>query len=403
LACSYYFNALFDLQLGGYATEPVHRAAAEMSVLFVPVAQKSDYVLLDAIPHDSYWEYLHSLGLDLPTPLYSETCTTDSIGCAWGWNKNAVERLMHMGARCSHPDLSKVAFVNSRKFCDTIAQKYHLGIPGSRFCPAIEDVESVIKKRDFPFPCVIKPAYGGSGFGFIFIDSPESYNDSIRNRISDHLAHGGVAIEPWLDRRHDFATTFTILPNGAIDSLRHHRSHTNRAGAFFGIYLYKNDQILKRWIDNLDKAAEIIAQALYKHGFTGPAGFDSFTWVDNAQKAQLVPLVEINARYSMAVTAYALRSRFGIQQPCYFRTISRRRCTLPSSYSALKEQFGSSLFQPAKATGILPVTPLRIGLENAQINQPVRNTFFISAPTENELFALDNKLRRYVAKKNVPD
>ncbi|MGE5671325.1 MAG: hypothetical protein ACM31E_07765, partial [Fibrobacterota bacterium] len=100
---SWYCDPLFDLKLGGYPTDKVHRSALEMGVLFYSSCKESDQLIIDFTIPQSFIEYMHGKGITPPAsiinriekkPLYSAT------GTAWGWTDTTEEVFLLCNALC---------------------------------------------------------------------------------------------------------------------------------------------------------------------------------------------------------------------------------------------------------------------------------------------------------------
>jgi hypothetical protein len=381
----FYFNSLFDLELGGYSTTSLQRAAAEMSVLFAPAGTASDRIILDTKVDISYWEYLHRYGIETATP-YSFNEAGEYEGIAWGWNDLSRTRLEQHGAICGAPSSDSVKLVNSRKYCYNIGLKLGTGIPQSTYCICREDVSAAFKKFQDRFPLVIKPDHGNSGFGFFHCSSVDDLNNIDFDLI---FKTNGVIVEPWYDKVHDFSSVCTINRDQSISPFRHLRAFTNNRGTFHGIYLAPHDPIIDHWRDQLEEKVQPVAAEVAKTGYFGTLGFDSIVYRSN-NEMQLAAVIEINARHVMSDLAVAIRNRCAPQQHCLFRTLSKKRLRLTDTYEQLEQNDNWSIFNDNK--GCILITPLRV-CHGSQWVQPYRNTFFLAADSEEELFSLDLKLR----------
>lgn len=383
----YYLNALFDLNLGGYTTGKNSRSASEMSLLFGYMGDENDRVLLDVDMPEDFLYYLQSVNVK-PLDLAAKGGTLYPV--PWGWDSHAFDKFKNIGLKCDNPDLSIVKEVNSRRFHNTISGKYGLGVTGSSYCESAEDYLKILKKFDSG-EMVVKPSFGGSGFGFRFIKEREQGKDF--REIETLMQHGGVVIEPWCKRVYDFSSSIIIHNDGSLSSIRHQRSFSNSYGAFIGIYLAPDDPVIEKYKSVQESAVRNTAQALFARGYFGPAGFDSFIYTDHDGKENIAPVVEINARHSMSDVAHAIRNRYAPQKWCFFRLMSKRRCRLPGDYKLWKDLINGDHFDPDTQEGVILLTPLRLKLGNSLI-QPLRNGFFISAGSERELFERDRRLRR---------
>lgn len=395
-ASLYYLNPLFDLSFGNYTLSGLQHSAEEMSTLFIPVAGPSDKVLLDVTVPDDYWEYLSSCGLDCPQPLRPGELCNDMNGTAWGWNKESVTRLTNAGAQCNFPNFAIVKEANSRKFSYILNQKTETGVPGAKLIESMEQLHLSLESRR-QFPLVIKPLFGSAGYGFIRKESAK-LTDSEQKQAARFLGSDGcVIIEPWYTRLYDISTKCAINSLGNITDIMHHRTLSNRAGTFFANWIDPADTVINRWRDALDCAAESTLAQLHKLGYFGPVGFDSFVWEDTKGKHRLAAIIEINARHPMSSIAYALYDKLAPGTVSTFRFISKKRHRLPDNYTSLINTFGRDAFNKKTKAGIMLVTPMRL-CHDTQWVQPARSAFFICAKTVQELFIVDERLRRILSR-----
>ncbi len=389
-----YLNALFDLQLGGYPSSAVERSAAEMSVLFYPFSEPGDAVLLDAEIPGRYPEYLRLYGL-----CSGEVCGDvrysggAAAAVAWGWNEQSVDCLDVRGSP-SVPSLDVVRNLNNRSFCAEMANRYGFGVPGSTFCSVMKEVEEAVKAVD-AFPLVIKPAFGGSGFGLRISDNPDELTKEL-GTAARYLAHGGLVIEPWLRRVADLSTVTLISPEGVVDKVRFERQGVNGHGSFYGIYCSESDPRLEKWKPQLGEVTRILSEEIFARGYFGPVGIDSFVYIDPATGSErLACAIEINARYTMGFLAQQLRDRIAPGKHTLFRFIGAKRCRLPDSIEEWIARLGKLQFDSSTRNGILLLTPPRMGFRGTW-RQPQRSAFFIAADSGEEVERLDQELRRMV-------
>ncbi|MBN1601763.1 MAG: hypothetical protein JW915_09150 [Chitinispirillaceae bacterium] len=381
----YYFNALFDLELGDNIVSSLQRPASEMTVLFAPLGNFSDRILLDVAIDESYWSYLKRYDIMTATPYYQGDDCNGMEGVAWGWNQISIERLSKLGAKCAAPSTECVKMVNSRKFCNDIAQRYSTGIPDSAYCSNVEQVISSCSRLRSRFPVVIKPDFGNSGFGFYHINTDDDLKKASLNCM---FQHGGAAVEPWCEKVYDFSSVCTINRSGNISMFRHCRAMTNSKGTFHGIYLAPHDPVLDQWKDKLEEKVQDAALEVVKTGYFGTLGFDSIVYREK-NELKLAPVIEINARHVMSDIAVAVRQSCAPAKHCLFRTLSKKRLRLPGSYNELQEK---DIFRFDGSRGCILVSPLRVW-HGRDCVQPYRNTLFLVADSENQLFTMDEALR----------
>ena len=385
------FNGTFDLELGGFPTDKVKAAVDEMACLFGLIGTDRDRRILSVRLPESYPEHLTDHGLVFATP-YNESCRVRLSACPWGWTENAVSAFKNVNAAMQHPPLPEVRTVNSRKFVYDELTQFGCGIPQSRFCNTADECAVVIRAgRGRPF--VVKPAFGSAGFGFIHTSSAGLTRSQLEavGRTIERTGEG-VSVEPWLNRVGDLSTSGTVTTSGELRDISIHRTLNNRAGAFFAVLLCRDDPQLRPWHSRLIETARAAAAAAARHGYSGPMGLDSLLWNDGYQ-THLVPVIEINARYTMSTIARAVRDRLAPDRFCIFRFIARRRHRLPETYDKFLERLDSLAYNPVDKNGVVLLSPLRILHAQGKWRQPSRSAFFISADTERAALALDEKLR----------
>lgn len=379
----YYLNTLFDLETGGIDCSGLRRSAAEMSALAIPFAKHDDYALLDIDIEDNYLEYLKTCGLEVPSIIHGTgKCIDGCSGIAWGWSEQVIKRLIDSGAVCDCPSIDIIKKVNSRKFCNMLGRMHGLGVPGSVYVESNQEFQSTVALLQ-EFPMVIKPVFGGSGHGFTMLNSA--------NDISKADVGKGAVIEQWMSRVYDLSTAVVIDKCGKIVKWRHQRLFCNSHGAFYGIYLSKEDAIIDKWKECMEKAAVLATNALINEGYYGPAGFDAFVY-QGRNGVHLAPVIEINARMIMSDIADALRIQLAPQKHIFFRFVSRRNMRVPSSYDEWLYRIGSDVYNPDTKQGVVCVSPFK-GRFDGRWMFLSRFAFFLSAGSETELFALDERLR----------
>jgi hypothetical protein len=386
----FYFNALFDLSMSGSVRTAIKRAADEMSALIIPMGSAEDFCIIKSGLPEDYPLFLEDCGLTLPhlVSINGRFHNGGVTGHPWGWDDSAQKTFEVMGAGTFHPDFHIVKRINSRDYCNQLSSLIeNIGVPGSALLSSASDVHSFFADNTV-FPLVVKPAHGSSGFGFIRVDEPP--DKTVIDKILQLMTNGIVIAEPWLNRIMDISSSVDISAEGTFSTIRHYRCLVDSRGTFFGVYLPADSGQLSRWTPLLDSYVKACADHIYKSGYFGPAGFDSFVYLQKDGSEALAPIIEINARHVMSDIARSLKSKLAPDKYVLYRLLSNKRAKLPEKYSQLKSILQNNLFSVNTKNGILPLTPLRNTTDITR--QPYRNAFFISAESERELFELDSFL-----------
>lgn len=386
----YYFNGSFDLRLGGGIAPRHERLFAEMTLWFMPVGTPADRIICDVSPPAEYLEYLDTVGLSPPGQTASGKRYPDHAGFPWGWDLDAVTRLRACGTRVDCPDLAVVKHVNMREFSIRVARECGLGVAGAVVCHSPKQARSAIRAAP-NMPCVIKPAFGNAGIGFVFVESREPQAERFA-RVERLFERGdpAVVVEPWLPRTGDISTSFELGRDGTVSGLRHHLTRTTPQGGFYGVVLRPTDALVEHWRPELEHAAACAASALSAQGYFGPANVDSMV-IDGSEGERLVALLEINARQGMSVIAYSLRERLCPDRYVLFRTVGRKQHSLPGSYAEWLEMLGELAYDPDRREGVICATPLRFEEQNTTV-RPHRTMLFLAAQSEQRLWEIDDRL-----------
>jgi len=382
----FYFNALFDLSMGGSVRAAIKRAADEMTALIIPMGFAEDFCIVKSKFPEDYPLFLEDNGLIVPHLVdINERFNGEVTAHPWGWDEEAQTTFKIMGADTVHPDFHIVKQINSREFCHQISLTEKSGVPASALLSSASGAASFFAGNP-TFPIVIKPAYGSSGFGFIRVDSPP--DKTVIDKILQLMTDGIVIAEPWLNRVMDISSSVDISADGTFSAIRHYRCFVDSRGTFFGVYLPADNSQLDRWIPFLENHVKVCAKQIYRSGYFGSAGFDSFVYLQKDGSEALAPVIEINARHVMSDIARSLKSKLALDDKyVFYRLLSNKRAKLPEKYSELKSILQNKIFSVNTKTGILPLTPLRNTTDITR--QPYRNAFFISADSPEELFELD--------------
>jgi len=397
----FYFNALFDLSMNGSVRASMKRVADEMTALIIPMGSSDDFCIVKSKFPKDYPSFLEDSGLTLPNLVnVNEHLGSGVTAHPWGWNEEAKKTFETMGVDTIHPDFHIVKQINSREYCHQFSFTENSGVPGSALLSSASDINNFFADNP-PFPIVIKPAHGSSGFGFIRVDEPP--DKTVINKILQMMTNGIVIAESWLNRIMDISSSVDIYADGTFSAIRHYRCFVDSRGTFFGVYLSPDNSQLNRCTPRLDNHVKVCAERIYKNGYFGSAGFDSFVYLQKDGLEALAPIIEINARHVMSDIARSLKSKLAYasintaapDKHVFYRLLSSKRAKLPEKYSELKSIFGENLFSANTKNGILPLTPLRNTTDITR--QPYRNAFFISADSERELFELDTFLTKALA------
>jgi len=134
-----------------------------------------------------------------------------------------------------------------------------------------------------------------------------------------------------------------------------------------------------------------VAKRLHLEGYFGPVSIDVYVWRDeDSGKLRFRPLVDLNARCSMAYPVHGLSRRFPEQ--AILMTQIPSTISLPKNPAELRRQLnalGGLHFDPKVRSGVFLVTPLMPG--------PRRHAWACIGRDEAEVRALREKVFQGVA------
>jgi hypothetical protein len=354
----YYLNADFDHGLGGRPSLLETAEATyvhEMAWHFLFAGEPADSVLVHASLPPDFRRYIADQGLRLPRAILHPAFTPEAEFVPFGWNARAVSLAARYARPPSAPDAEAVKAANSRAFASALEEEW-FGDGGGRLFARPEALSAFLSGRPAAENWVAKGEHGYAGTANRRVPGgPLSPDDEARLRplFSDH---GRVVLEPWHERILDMAALFVATAEGAVERFRGHTLINSRDGAFLGVEIAPDGLPPEPWRPGLRANAERLAKALASLGYYGPVGVDAY--VHRAPEGpRLRPLVDINARLSMALPAHGLARRL----PGRFVRWSwhkPRKLRLPGTYAELKARLGANAFDPSLAEGILAVSPL---------------------------------------------
>lgn len=393
----FYLNTLFDLELGGFSTSKVRQSAAEMSILFAPLLAAGDRLLVAVTVPPAFWDYLQHAGFSISQQQIVHVGDVASTPVVWGWNSAAAALLSVAICPEAFPPFETVKEINNRRFCSHLATELGCGVPGSRFCASPDAIEQAVRELLDSAAVVVKAAFGGSGSGIRVIRHLADLEQT-RALFDGYCNHGGVVVEPWLNRSYDLSTAAMLGKNGSIESLWFQRLGVNDHGAFYSIFVTKHDQLIEPWRGELTEITRRIIQKVAQTGYFGPVGIDSFVYTSASGEQQLAAAIEINGRYTMGILAQLMRQRYFAGKALLFRVLSRRHCCLPDTIEEWELLVKTSFKPLYPDVQLLMLTPPRVGFETWW-GQPARSVFIIVAPTEETVFFADQALRDMLARK----
>ncbi len=254
-------------------------------------------------------------GVELISPTHSAS-QPSRIFTPWGWTPGAVALGEQVGADVSGQiPFSTVARVNSKLWSHALEVELGWAQPGAATAETFDELQEQTARA-----CpgggdkwVIK-----SPFGFAARDRVLGRGPSLEGPqavwAKRRLSKGETLIfQPWLEVIREYGVVLEIAAGGAYTVYGISDLQTNGAGTGKG-YMLGRPPSPNRTAE-LERVAGIVAERLFKEGYTGPVGIDA---LEHARG--LHPLLEINARYTMGFVALAVERSLKPKTPFFWST-----------------------------------------------------------------------------------
>lgn len=229
----------------------------------------------------------------------------------WGWSPAVCHRLRVLGIADnllpSQAQLTEIRRLSSRERAVELLPR--LTRTDSRlqgesvFCRTIEEVDAALVR----WPrTILKAPWSGSGRGIRY--GQGGREDTLRAWCSRIIqSQGGVVIEPFYDKRHDFAMEFWSDGKGEVSYCGLSVFSTHPNGAYAGNRLWSEEQ-KKEWLSSqvdvqlinlLQHTCQEQLSTLIQCAYRGPLGVDMMILANGC----IHPCVEINLRMTMGYVA----------------------------------------------------------------------------------------------------
>jgi hypothetical protein len=233
----------------------------------------------------------------------------------WGWTTRTDAIGRSVGARVSHPDLQVIREVNSKLWSFALEQQLGVAIEGSAAASDFEELARAVANA-CPAPSdkwVIKSPFGFAARDRVlgrgpFMEHPQAAWVRRRFELGEILL-----FQPWLKVSREYGIVMEVHPGGNYRIQGISDLQTNGAGTGTGYILGRS--VERRRMQQLEKTAEQVAIRLFEAGYYGPVGIDALEHSEG-----LLPLLEINARYTMGFIAIAAERSINPSEPVFWST-----------------------------------------------------------------------------------
>jgi hypothetical protein len=233
----------------------------------------------------------------------------------WGWSPSADRIGRTLEAVVDRPELEIVMSVNSKLWSFALERELGVAIPGSAVAATFEELAEAVAQAS-PHPqdkWVIKSAYGFAARDRVLgrgpvIDQPQARWARRRFERGEFLL-----FQPWLKVEREYGVVMELKEDGSSKIIGISDLQTNGAGTGTGYLLGR--KVDAERLRQLEYVARKVAHQLRVAGYYGPVGVDALE-----HSGGLLPLLEINARYTMGFIALAVEAAWAPESPVFWST-----------------------------------------------------------------------------------
>lgn len=299
----------------------------DLEAIMLSCCRRDDALLMRRPPSIAHLTSLRNAGYTLPEILPLDTPTGRKLGGMrpWAWSPDAVEKL-----RPYADDVSPQVAQHWRESLPAEWFSKEIGLrlehalgPVPETGVLVSDVESAlaeIARLPATGQALLKAPMSYAGRGHLRVNAA-SHPDKTRGWIQNTLAgHGGIVIEPWLDRVLDFSALYEMKPSGEVLLIGLTRMENDAAGRFLSIrvnpkwgtllepeaaeFLFREARVMELY---QVKIPPLLEQLL--PGYVGPLCVDAMLHRRADGALALKPVVEVNVRMTMGRIAWEWMKR----------------------------------------------------------------------------------------------
>ena len=342
--------------------------ALDFAELPIFLCVPDDLVLVPRRPHTAFLRDLYRAGFSI-TEFVEYEHTSDLAKHAvsarriqrlapWGWSPESVRFLaplmanLSTGKRRRLNDFwnDKIKALYSKSFSAKLMRHLLPGLTvGRDWLCGVEEIgkpcsDAVQVRRHVAHllsegvgEVIIKADFGAAGREQIFIR-----DGTMRSQQGGWIdgvlgQQGTVVVEPRLAKTFDLSIHVDVKDDGTTKLVGWTRFLTDGRGQFIGAlvsriwsglsgadmsFIYGHGKYPRRLPDLFAELAEQVGRALFREGYSGPAGIDALVY-RNVDALRLKPIVEINPRWTMGRVALALRHRVNSARSSVWVTLNR--------------------------------------------------------------------------------
>ena len=297
----------------------------DLEMLSLAWCRRDDIALMRTVPSNAHLAYLKKAGFDLPEVIESGRLAGRKIGGLrpWAWSPDASSELRSLADDIS-PSLPwqwrgdvPAWWFSKEAGCRLNSMLSPMGEDGGFFCTeidtAVNKIETLLKEG----MVLLKAAYACAGRGHRKVESGDDYMPWLNNVIR---RHGGVVVEPWLERILDFSALYERREDGRVDFIGMTEMLNDAQGRYLATkvhpkwgtglsnelrsFMFREAQINDVYGDKLP-----IELSSLLTGYVGPLGVDAMVFRRADDSLAVRYVVELNVRMTMGRVALEIAKK----------------------------------------------------------------------------------------------
>jgi uncharacterized ferritin-like protein (DUF455 family) len=297
----------------------------DLEMLSLAWCRRDDVSLMRTLPSNAHRAYLKKAGFDLPEVMEVGSLAGRKLGGLrpWAWSPDASDALKSFADDVSpalpwqwREQVPEWWFSKEAGF----RLNEMLTLPGEElgfFCKdldsAAEALECLLKRG----PVLLKAAYACAGRGHRKVMPGEDFMPWLNKVIK---RHGGVAVEPWLERELDFSALYEIREGGDVDFIGMTEMKNDAQGR------YQSTKVKPKWATGFNdelssflfRDAKIndvygekipLALSTLLKGYVGAVGVDAMVARRPDGSLGIRYVIELNVRMTMGRVALEIAKK----------------------------------------------------------------------------------------------
>lgn len=300
----------------------------QFAPLMMFLADKGDCIIANT-PDEKMLSYWSDKGIAIPEFISPQEAKKRIAHgeefCPWGWSREVIYR---MGGRAMADKFTPAHRMLFSRQSSVLLERFLAQMDLPQWCQVADCAQLVdsteeLTRRVNAAPCVIKSLWSASGRGVSLVNQTQFRNAAICRYSTSIRNDGAVVVEPFLNRKVDFAMLLWIGKSGEVKYIGKNFYRSDEAGRF-GIELIGCNPVV-RYVENgsLPPDWETISANALQHAirqmnwhllYNGPVGVDSMLYADDAGNVRIRLCVEVNIRYTMGNVNQRVAQCFNGQQ-----------------------------------------------------------------------------------------